>query len=122
MKFYLIKKQFREKKSIKGSYDLEKKFFSIDEGRESLNYHSTLLHIFKINGFDYALHKFDKILTYRDIEKTLIQFQTSYTVLIIFLYINYNKKGNFISRTSGIDFAGASEKNGGRSHNKKRKK
>jgi hypothetical protein len=67
---------------IKGVYDLEKKFFSIDlpEEKVFLNLKSSLIHKFQINGFDYASSKFEKSLSFRDIEKCLMLFQASFTV------------------------------------------
>ena len=98
---------------MKGTFELEKKYFSIDLPEDkSLANNCTLLHKFEVCGFNYEANKWDKNLSYRDIEKTLILFQTSFTVKILNFKINIKIIGNFVSGTSGINFAGASEKNG----------
>ena len=67
---------------MKGYKDNEKKYFSIDDPkkeesekmkRKNLN----LVDKFNGFGFSYEESKFEKNLTYRDIEKTLIWFQTT---------------------------------------------
>ena len=67
---------------MKGTFDFEKKYFSIDlpEDKQFLVNNCTLLHKFEVNGFKYEANKWEKNLSYRDIEKTLILFQTSFTV------------------------------------------
>lgn len=101
--FYLI--SYHLIKFLKGSRDNEKKYFSTDDpndlSKKIINAKTTLIKRFKADGFDYEKFKFEKILSYRDIEKTLISFQTFFSVIyIIAYYIYFILSGNFIIRIS----------------------
>ena len=81
---------------MKGSRDNEKKYFTIDDPQDLSNetkcLRNTLLDKFKVSGFIYnESTKFQKNLSFRDIEKTLISFQTKFTVILIF----YKKSKSF---------------------------
>lgn len=63
--------------------DNEKKHFSIDDPQNpSLikKINQTLVRKFMAAGYDYEKFKFDSFLSYREIEKVLIDFQTGFTV------------------------------------------
>ena len=75
---------------LKGSQDNEKKHFSThdpsDLSIKMFNTEATLIKRFKVDGFDYEIYKFQKILSYRDIEKSLISFQAYISVIFNLLY------------------------------------
>jgi len=79
---------------------------------------------FKVSGFIYnESTKFQKNLSFRDIEKTLISFQTKFTVILIFYKKSKSfSKGNFIARASGIDIRRIREENAGESPHENREK
>ena len=110
---------------LKGCRDNEKKYFTIDDPEDLLQQtkqiRNTLVDKFKISGFPYnESTKFEKNLSYRDIEKTLISIQTNLSVKFLIFYVKSKNfsEANFVSRTSGIDFSGGAKKNGREQYHK----